>query len=187
MRADARANRAKLLEAAEIVFKQEGATAPLQLIAEAAGVGRGTLYRHFADRTALIVALFGERIDYLTALSAEVQNPTRAAEQVLKETLEIQGATPGLTQLVMASASPLLGDLADHSNRLEEHLESPIQLARDAGRLYPDVKPRDFLVSWAMFEGVTSTYNEPQYADRVERARLLILRSMLTPQALEEA
>lgn len=187
MRADARANRAKLLEAAETVFKQEGAHAPLQLIAEAAGVGRGTLYRHFPDRTALIIALFAERIDYLTALSAEVADQTHAAEQVLKETLEIQGATPGLTQLVMGSASLALDDLASHSNRLETHLEEPIRLARDAGRLYPDVRPRDFLVSWAMFEGVTSTYNEPQYNDRIERARNLILRSILTPQALKDA
>jgi hypothetical protein len=48
---------------------------------------------------------------------------------------------------------------------------------------YPDVTARDFLVSWAMFEGVTATYNEPQYRDRVERARILVLRSILTPAA----
>lgn len=180
MRADARANRAKLLEAAEIVFKQKGAHAPLQLIAQAAGVGRGTLYRHFEDRAALIVALFGERIDYLIALCDEATEPEFAAERVLKETLEIQGSTPGLTQLVMSSRSPLLEELSQHSARLEAHLEKPIQLAISAGHIYPDVKPSDFMVSWSMFEGVTTTYGQPHYSDRVERARLLILRSILT-------
>jgi AcrR family transcriptional regulator len=182
-RADARANHEKLLAAAETVFRQEGAHAPLQHIAEAAGVGRGTLYRHFEDRTALIVALFEQRIDHLVAIAQDPSAPELAAERTLRETLDIQRATPGLSQVVMSSQSPLLTELSQHSTRLEESLHSPVRAAIDAGRIYPDVTARDFLVSWAMFEGVTATYNEPQYRDRVERARILVLRSILTPAA----
>ena len=51
LRKDVIHNRAALLDAARAVFADHGLDAPLDLIAEKAGVGRGTLYRHFADRT----------------------------------------------------------------------------------------------------------------------------------------
>ena len=59
MRADAEANRERLLDAAAEVFAERGINAPLSLISDRAHVGKGTLYRHFADRDALIVALGG--------------------------------------------------------------------------------------------------------------------------------
>ena len=57
LRSDARRNRDAILRAAEEVFAAESVTVPLQRIAERAGVGRGTLYRHFPDRYALAAAL----------------------------------------------------------------------------------------------------------------------------------
>lgn len=56
-RADAVQNRGKLLDAAEAIFVEMGVNAPLDAVAERAGVGRATLFRNFADRRALIVAL----------------------------------------------------------------------------------------------------------------------------------
>jgi AcrR family transcriptional regulator len=56
-RADARRNRQQLLDVARDVFVERGATAPLDLIAKRAGVGIGTLYRHFADRETLMRAV----------------------------------------------------------------------------------------------------------------------------------
>src|ERR1700704_7032774 len=58
MRADARRSRAKLIEAATIAFAENGADAPLEDIARRAGVGIGTLYRHFPTRTDLQAAVF---------------------------------------------------------------------------------------------------------------------------------
>src|SRR5690554_2013933 len=57
-RADGIANREKLLDAAESYFADHGLDAPLQGIAESAGVGVGTLYRNFASHDELIEALF---------------------------------------------------------------------------------------------------------------------------------
>ncbi|TCM17890.1 TetR family transcriptional regulator [Novosphingobium sp. PhB165] len=57
MRADARKHRQDLIEAAALVFAAKGPTAPLQDVLAVAGLGRGTLYRHFADREALIMAV----------------------------------------------------------------------------------------------------------------------------------
>ncbi len=64
-RADAMHNRDKLLEAADAVFLELGVNAPLDAIAERAGVGRATLFRNFADRPALLLGLFERSVDSL--------------------------------------------------------------------------------------------------------------------------
>ncbi|MBO0883633.1 MAG: helix-turn-helix transcriptional regulator, partial [Mycobacterium sp.] len=70
MRADARGNRDQILVAAQIVFRERGIDVPMKDIADCAGVGVGTLYRHFPDRTALIT---GAGLAYLTGLAAMVE------------------------------------------------------------------------------------------------------------------
>ena len=67
LRADALRNRARVLEAAEAVFAAEGVGAPVDVIAEKAGVGVGTLYRHFPTKEKLYEAILIERITGLTA------------------------------------------------------------------------------------------------------------------------
>src|SRR5258708_9993782 len=62
MRADARRSRAKLIEAATGAFAERGADAPLEDIARRAGVGIGTLYRHFPTRTDLQAAVFRSQV-----------------------------------------------------------------------------------------------------------------------------
>lgn len=57
MRADAEANRERLLDAAAEIFAEHGVDATLSLVTDLAGVGPGTLYRHFADRDALVLGL----------------------------------------------------------------------------------------------------------------------------------
>lgn len=183
-RADARANRTKLLAAAEVIFNSEGANAPLQHIAVEAGVGRGTLYRHFPDRRALVAALFTNRIEQLIAIGKDTKVTEFAAERVLKATLDIQKSTPGLTQLVISGAPEILDSLQEQTAEIKNYLAAPILAAITAGRIYPDVSASDFLAAWSMFEGVTGTYNGPEYEMRVERARELLLRGILTPAAL---
>ena len=62
MRADARRNRARVLEAARAVFAEEGLAVPLDEIAARAGVGAGTVYRHFPTKEALFEAVVTDRI-----------------------------------------------------------------------------------------------------------------------------
>jgi AcrR family transcriptional regulator len=63
MRADARRNYEKLVAAARDVFTEVGASASLEAVAERAGVGIGTLYRHFPTRQALIEAVYSDEVD----------------------------------------------------------------------------------------------------------------------------
>lgn len=72
MRADARRNRAKVLDAAETVFTTFGVGAPMEDVARAGGVGVGTLYRHFPTKELLIEAIVERRFDRL-ADEAEAQ------------------------------------------------------------------------------------------------------------------
>jgi AcrR family transcriptional regulator len=62
MRADAVRNRSRILEAAEEVFAREGISVPIDVVAERAGVGVGTLYRHFPTKEALVEAIVAYRI-----------------------------------------------------------------------------------------------------------------------------
>lgn len=90
MRADARRNRAKVLEVARQVFSTEGTGVPLDDIAEKAGVGAGTVYRHFPTKESLIQAVLLSRVESLAdrarALS-ESQPPDQALEKFIYDML----------------------------------------------------------------------------------------------------
>ncbi|MEU5257298.1 TetR/AcrR family transcriptional regulator [Amycolatopsis sp. NPDC021455] len=72
MRADARRNRAKVLAAAEEAFAVDGLAVPLDDIARLAGVGAGTVYRHFPSKEALFQAVVLERIQQFAAEAREL-------------------------------------------------------------------------------------------------------------------
>ncbi|HEV7207110.1 MAG TPA: helix-turn-helix domain-containing protein [Mycobacteriales bacterium] len=72
MRADARRNYARLVEAARVVFAARGSEASMEEIAKTADVGVGTLYRHFPRRIDLVEAVYREDVDELVAVAADV-------------------------------------------------------------------------------------------------------------------
>ncbi|WP_342145529.1 TetR/AcrR family transcriptional regulator, partial [Methylobacterium fujisawaense] len=83
-RADAQRNRLRLLETAKTTFAEKGAAAGLEEIARAAGVGVGTLYRHFPTRDALIEAVYRNETAHL-AEAAERLTATRSPTEALRE------------------------------------------------------------------------------------------------------
>ncbi|MBB4981636.1 TetR/AcrR family transcriptional regulator [Streptomyces nymphaeiformis] len=85
-RTDARANRERLLAAAAEVFAEAGPGASLNEIARRAGVGPGTLYRHFPNRPALLTALLRDRIETLCA-RAEALRAADSPDDALAEWL----------------------------------------------------------------------------------------------------
>lgn len=74
------ANRAALIAAARTVFDERGVDAPLSLVAKRAGVGQGSLYRHFPDRTSLTVAVFEENLVQIEQLA---EQPDSTLQDVL--------------------------------------------------------------------------------------------------------
>jgi len=83
MRADARRNYDKLLAAARQAFTEHGSTASLDDIAKRAGVGPGTLYRHFPTRDALMDALMRDWVERIRTDSREVIESDEPADQAL--------------------------------------------------------------------------------------------------------
>jgi AcrR family transcriptional regulator len=103
-RADARRNHDRLLGAARAVFTEQGPDAPLEEVARRAGVGIGTLYRHFPTREALITAVFFDRIETLRARAeelAESESPVDALRLWLREQLDEAAKMRGLGAMAM--------------------------------------------------------------------------------------
>jgi len=88
MRTDAVKNRQRILDAAEEVFAAEGVAVPIDVVAERAGLGVGTLYRHFPNKEALFEAIVMDRITQLVAKSKEfelAEDPGQALFSFLQE------------------------------------------------------------------------------------------------------
>src|SRR3954462_5459962 len=83
LRADAQRNRDTLLKAAVEAFAEDGEDVALEAVAARAGVGIGTLYRHFPSRDALIVAAYRQEVDSLCAAAQDLLR-SRPADEALR-------------------------------------------------------------------------------------------------------
>lgn len=130
----AAANRAALLAAAEELFGELGYQAPLHLIAQRAGVGQGSLYRHFTDRIGLAAAVMEHRLADFVAFAAD---PAVGVEQFLDRIGSTAVASAPLIEMVLADAhDPRVA-------RLRRALDDTIArvFERDRHRLSPDATP----------------------------------------------
>src|SRR5712671_4296203 len=99
-RADAVRNRERVLEAAKAVFSAGGAEASLEAVARAAGVGIGTLYRHFPTREDLFEAVYRREVQQLVELAEELQDapaPVDALRYWLRSNVEFVATKKGMS------------------------------------------------------------------------------------------
>jgi AcrR family transcriptional regulator len=112
-RADARRNYDKLVAAARAVFAEDGTSAPLEDVAERAGVGIGTLYRHFPTRQALLEAVYVDEVEGIARAAAELLElpPWDALAEWLHRYVGFAATKSALTQalLEVAPDSDVLG------------------------------------------------------------------------------
>jgi AcrR family transcriptional regulator len=144
LRADAQRNRARILEAAESVFAVDGIDVPVDLIAEKAGVGVGTLYRHFPTKEKLCEAVLLDRLLALTVDAqalADADDPKAAFFAFLTHFVEEGAAKRDLIVAVMGAgmehdefSEAVKGDLNDAIGVL-------LRRAQAVGAVRPDVKP----------------------------------------------
>lgn len=147
-RANARRNRAALIAAAREVMGRRGLDAPLDEIAQHAGVGNATLYRHFPTRCALVVAVFTEQMtDYAHAArtAAESPQPWEALGTYLATVGRLQAQNRALADLLTRTdiASPELSTLRRDAHR---DVVGVIDRAQQTGRLRADVTAEDVLL-----------------------------------------
>jgi AcrR family transcriptional regulator len=142
LRADAQRNRAHILEAAEVLFAAEGIGAPVDAIAEKAGVGVGTLYRHFPTKEMLCQAILLERLSRLTfdaQALAEAKDPAAAFFGFLEHVVEEGAAKRDLLVAVMGAGAEFDLAAAEVKDQLREALETLLRRAQSAGAVRSDV------------------------------------------------
>ncbi|CAN5838401.1 TetR/AcrR family transcriptional regulator [soil metagenome] len=148
VRADAQRNLGVVLEAAKAVFADSGVDAPVREIAARAGVGVGTLYRHFPQRSDLVVAVFRQEIDACadaaSTLAAEYE-PADALVRWLRRFTELIGTKKGLAAALHSGDSAFEALPAYFDGRMQPVLKSLLDSASAAGSVRADVDPNDLL------------------------------------------
>jgi AcrR family transcriptional regulator len=171
MRADARRNRVRLVEAAARAFARSGVDASLEAIAREAGVGPGTLYRHFPTREALIEAVYRHEVEALVAAAEELSR-TKEADAALAEWMQRfvgyiatkRGMRDSL-RLLLESNSPLF---AETSGLVPLAFKNLIAQAIRAGTIRPDANSTDVL------HALSSIYSATDGPDWQDRSRRLV-------------
>jgi AcrR family transcriptional regulator len=177
-RADAKRNRDRLLAAAETALSTHGASASLDDIARAAGVGNATLYRHFPTRAALIEAVYDQRIMALCALATELSR-TREPGVALPEWLHalvahIAGSRVLAEAFMATSGEAEPPQFAAWHRAIHDAVTPLFSAARDAGTIRPDL---DYLELMALTTAVARA------ADPAEAERFLdILLEGVSPR-----
>ncbi|MFC3996173.1 TetR/AcrR family transcriptional regulator [Nocardiopsis sediminis] len=123
LRADAQRNRDALVRAAREIFAEEQTDVPFEDVARRAGVGAGTLYRHFPNRDALIAAVFEEEVAVLRDRAyhlLETGPPDKALESFLREMVDHMYRQRGLARTFFAASETAGGGLSDKGRVLEE-------------------------------------------------------------------
>jgi AcrR family transcriptional regulator len=142
LRADAQRNRARILEAAENVFAVEGIEVPVDLIAEKAGVGVGTLYRHFPTKEKLCEAVLLDRLSALTVDAqalADAGDPEGAFFDFLAHVVEEGAAKRDLMVAVMGAGVEFEEAAAPVKQGLHEAIGVLLERAQSAGAVRRDV------------------------------------------------
>ncbi len=148
VRADAQRNLDALLQAAKTVFATSGVDAPVREIAEEAGLGVGTVYRHFPRRSDLIAAVFRREIDACAdaapALAAEY-DPGEALARWMQRYVDFISAKRGLAA-ALHSGDPAYETLpAYFDKRLRPALEALLEAAAAAGAVRAGVDANELL------------------------------------------
>jgi AcrR family transcriptional regulator len=165
MRADARRNYDKLVAAARELFAENGTSAPLEDIAERAGVGIGTLYRHFPTRQALLEAVFHEEVEGMARAADDLSElpPWDALSQWYHQYLRFAATKRALNEALLEEA-PDSTELAACKTILSEVGGALIERAASAGAIRPDVGYSEVA---RIVGGIAMVPVEPEQKDRL--------------------
>jgi AcrR family transcriptional regulator len=147
-RADALRNRERVLEAAKAVFSAGGAEASLEAVARSAGVGIGTLYRHFPTREALFEAVYRREVQHLADLAEQLKQeaqPVDALRHWMRSNVKFVATKKGMSA-ALALAAYKNSELSSYSfDRLTQAVGGLLERAIVAGEIRTDITPEDLL------------------------------------------
>jgi len=177
MRADARRNYQRLLAAAAAAFAERGADdVSLEEIARRAGVGIGTLYRHFPTRQALLEAVYHDQVDALEVLVADLlqsDSPGAALAEWLAALMAFGKAKRSLTAAMLDSEL-----LSSCKAMLHAATDTLLARAQQAGAVRADVQGTDVI---RLTHAVSLAADMGQDPGQAERMLALVLGGVLNP------
>ena len=176
LRADARRNRERVLEAGREALAERGLDAQMDDIAARAGVGIGTVYRHFPTKDDLFTALLADRWRKLTDAAGpafEAEDPWQGLHDYLWRCARMQCEHRAWAQLL--AAAPLARDATDEHEELLRVTDELVKRAREAGAVRADLTGQDIAMLMCGTCGVMQTTGAHDGDNRWERFFALAL------------
>jgi AcrR family transcriptional regulator len=185
MRADAQRNYARLLAAASAVFVEHGADdASLEEIARRAGVGIGTLYRHFPNRQALLEAVYRDQVQALQSRADELldtADPGAALESWLRALLAFSRAKHSMMSALLATLGKDSELMSSCSTAIMDAAGTLLKRAQQAGVVRADADAGDLIrLMHAVSLATQRAPSDPGQTDRLLRLILDGLRPQPT-------
>jgi AcrR family transcriptional regulator len=168
-RADAVRNRERVLEAAKAVFSAGGPDASLEAVARRAGVGIGTLYRHFPTREALFEAVYRREVQQLVELAEQLKSaaePVDALRRWLRSNVEVVATKKGMLAALALAVHGSSELYAYAFERLTKAVGALLDRAVAAGELRGDISPEDLLRALV---GMSYMHDQPGWQESVLR------------------
>src|SRR5271155_2114369 len=145
-RADAQRNRIRLLETAKAAFAKKGSDASLDEIARTAGVGAGTLYRHFPTRDALVAAVYRNETEQLVAAAdrlAETHPPLTALREWLLLFVDYIATKHGMYEVLNSIVGGTSDLYSASTAQVKQAMAKLVDGAVANGDIYLDLDPLD--------------------------------------------
>ncbi len=186
MRKDALRNRQRVLEAADAMFREHGVEVSVGEIAEAAGVGRGTLFRNFKNKDALIAAVIAERLgevlEYGRALLEHDPDDAEVTFTYVAGLVERQEENRALLQAVTDDVFMSVPELQGAHAALIELLGALLARGKRVGAIRPEATATDLMMLVKGLCMYTATDHQPLPADTILRHLDLVRAAMTTPE-----
>jgi AcrR family transcriptional regulator len=181
MRSDARANRDRILDAAEAVFGDKGASGSTEDVARRAGVGIGTVFRHFPTKQSLLEATVVRHFEQLTLLAREratSANPDAAVRDLIEAMLH--GTTTKITLLtLLADGGDVPESAATASRELRAAVGTLLRRAQRAGAVRHDVSVDEL---YLLIRALSHAANLPTKRATMRKALTVVLDGLAPRQ-----
>jgi AcrR family transcriptional regulator len=185
-RADAVRNRERVLEAAKAVFSAGGPDASLEAVARRAGVGIGTLYRHFPTREALFEAVYRREVEQLAELAEQLKSeaaPVEALRRWLRSNVELVATKKGMLAALALAVHGSSELYAYSFDRLTKAVGGLLKRAVAAGEIRSDISPEDLLRALV---GMCYMHDQPGWQATVRRLVDVFVDGLCMPANVDE-
>ncbi|RLL68406.1 TetR/AcrR family transcriptional regulator [Streptomyces sp. Z26] len=175
LRADARQNRQRVLDAARELFADRGLDVPIAAVARRAGVGVATLYRRFPTRDSLVTAVFSDQLEACSAVidtALAAPDPWRGFCSVVEKVGTMQATDRGFTAAFL-TAFPDAVDFERTRVRAERGFVEVVRRAKESGSLRPDFALTDLPLLLMANNGITA--GSPEVARAASRRLVALL------------